>query len=261
MEPGKDLGDASSREPSATTHTGMQVAAGRGMTALPAFRPDALPGLGATGLRALAMPRPGRVLTLYAPLRPAFPRPRATAAAYRSVIADARAELRQAGVAEAEARDIGNQLAAVETDLRRFERPAAGLAVLHDRSSLRVYALPVVPARGVTIAETFALRPLLAAIRHNRRYFVLAMSANRGKGLHRVDDVAAAAAAGRIRRLWVRPDERMPGAIDPSSGTLVGGRKLEDVLDGLVTLVLRHGGEVLVADRIPSGDSLAAELH
>ena len=86
-------------------------------------------------------------------------------------------------------------------------------------------------------------------------------SAQRGKGLDRIDDVAAAAAAGRVHRLWVKPDERMPGAVDPSSGALLGGRAREDVFDGLVTLVLRHGGEVIVADGIPSGGPVAAELH
>jgi len=84
---------------------------------------------------------------------------------------------------------------------------------------------------------------------------------NRGKGLHRIDDVAAASAAGRVRRLWVKREERMPGAVDLTSGALVGGRAREDVLDGLVTLVLRHGGEVIVGDRIPSGTAVAAELH
>ena len=86
-------------------------------------------------------------------------------------------------------------------------------------------------------------------------------SVNRGKGLHRIDDVATAAAAGRVRRLLVTRDERMPGAVDPASGALVGGRPHEDVLDGIVSLVLRHGGEVIVGKRVPSGTTIAAELH
>jgi hypothetical protein len=86
-------------------------------------------------------------------------------------------------------------------------------------------------------------------------------SAQRGQGLDRSAAGAAAAAAGRVHRLWVKPDERMPGALDPSSGALLGGRAREDVFDALVTLVLRHGGEVIVADGIPSGGAVAAELH
>jgi Bacterial archaeo-eukaryotic release factor family 3 len=377
--------------------------------------PDPLPPPRATALRTLVTPRPGPVVTLYTPLLRTLPGPRAKAAAYQGAIADAEAELEQAGVSEAEAQDIRKQLAAVETDRRPFDRPVAGLAVLHDRTSLHVYGLPDEPAQSMTVAENFALRPLLAASRQNRRYYALALSTNRvalfrgdafglatvgaqgvparleqalgsertestlrlrgsltggrapavsyrpdsgreqrkldvarfyrqiaqaveaalegrrepivlvatqahhsglravlrlprlleegveispdhlspselhartwplveraiaaeearvaddyeqsvkrGKALHRIDDVAAAAAEGRIHRLWVKPDERMPGAIDPTSGELVGGREREDVFDGLVTLVLRHGGEVMVADRIPSGHSLAAELH
>jgi hypothetical protein len=384
------------------------------MKAPPPVQPDSLPPPRATALHALLTPRPGPVVTLYAPLLHTLPGPRVNATAYQDAIADAEAELEHAGVSVTEAQDIRKQLAAVETDLRRIERPAAGLAVLHDRSSLHVYGLPDEPAQSVTVAENFALRPLLAAIRGNRRYYALTLSNNRvalfrgdafglttvaaqgvpasleqalqsertesalrlrgslaggrapalyredsgrderkldvarfhrkiaraveaalagraepivlvatrahhsglravlrlprlleegveispdhlsrselhartwplveraiaaeeariaddyeqsvdrGKGLHRIDDVAVAAASGRIHRLWVKPEERLPGAIDPTSGALVGGHEREDVFDGLVTLVLRHGGEVLVADRIPSGDSLAAELH
>jgi hypothetical protein len=351
---------------------------GRMKAPLP-VRPDSLPAPGPNALRALVTPRAGPVVTLYAPLRSALSGARAKAA-YQGAVADAVAELEKAGVPEAEAQEIRSQLGSVETRLGRFERPAAGLAVFHDRSSLHAFPLQSMPAPSVTVAENFALRPLLAEIRRNRRFFVLALSANRialfrgdafglstigahgvpaslvepgfdvarfhrrvaraleaalagsarpivlvatrahhaglravlrlprllaagveispdhlssgelhartwplvncasaaeetrfadgyersvshGKGLHRIDEVAMAAAGGRIHRLWVRPHERMPGAIDPVSGALVGGGRREDVFDGLVTLVLRHGGEVLVADRIPSGDSLAAELH
>jgi hypothetical protein len=59
----------------------------------------------------------------------------------------------------------------------------------------------------------------------------------------------------------VKRDQRMPGAVDLGSGALVGGRAREDVLDGLVTLVLRHGGDVIVSDGVPSGSAVAAELH
>ena len=87
------------------------------------------------------------------------------------------------------------------------------------------------------------------------------MLPDRGKGLHRIDDVASAAAAGRVRRLWANRDERMAGAVDLATGALLGGRPDEDVIDGIVTLVLRHGGEVIVARRVPSGTTVAAELH
>ena len=89
------------------------------------------------------------------------------------------AGLEEAGLSAAEAQAFGKQLAAVETDLRRLDRPAAGVAVFRDRADLHVYGLPREPARCVVVAENFALRPLLAAVHHNRRHHVLALSTNR----------------------------------------------------------------------------------
>ena len=359
------------------------VAVWRHMKPPPRIQPDALPGLPTP--RSLATPQPGPVVTLYAPLLGALAAGRRKLATYRAAVAQAAAELAATGVPAAESQRIARQLATVETDLRRFRRPAAGLAVLHDRTRLQVYALPVPPAHSVTVAENFALRPLLAAIRRNRSHGVLALSSNRvalfrgdafglstvtahavpasleqggyeeheldlrrfhrkiaraietavegreepivliataarhsrlhaalrlpcllpegvelapdhlspselhalcwpiverslvaedarlaedyprcaqrGKGLHRIAEVAAAAAGGRVHRLWVKPDERMPGSVDPSSGALLAGRAREDVFDALVTLVLRHGGEVIVAGGIPSGGAVAAQLN
>lgn len=382
------------------------------MKARSRVQPDALPNPQA--LKELLIPRPGPVVSIYLPLLRTFSEARANAAAYEGAVGEAESALEDAGLSAAEAQGIRKQLVAVETDLRRLERPALGLAVFHDRACLHAFGLPEAPARSVTVAENLALRPLLDAIRRNRRHYVLALSANRvalfqgdafglaavsaqgvpasleealgseltqnelrvrgtqagagapmfyshdsgrderkldlerfhheiakaieealqgrpepivlvasqahhsglrsalrtarlldegvqtspdhlspaelharswpivgravaaedaklagdyersvnrGKGLHRIDDVAAAAAAGRVRRLWVRRDERMPGSIDAASGALLGGRSREDVLDGLVTLVLRHGGEVIVADGVPSGSPVAAELH
>ncbi len=365
-------------------------------------------------LRTLAAPRHGPLVSLYVPLQRSFPDARSNATAYEGAVTEAERRLEEAGLSAAEAQALGKQLAAVETDLRRLARPAAGVAVFRDRTDLHVYGLPREPARCVVVAENFALRPLLAAMQHNRRHHVIAVSTNRvalfegdalglepilaqgvpasledalgseltskelrvattqggagtpkyyshdsgrderkldlerfhlkiaraieaalhgrdepivlvatqahhsglravlrlpqllptgvhispdhlspselharswplvegaidaqndalareyersvnrGKGLHRVDDVATAAAAGRVRRLFVTRDERMPGAVDAASGALVGGRPREDVLDGIVSLVLRHGGEVIVGPRVPSGATIAAELH
>ena len=375
-------------------------------------QPGVLPEIGA--VRALARSRPGPLVTLYVPLLRSYPDARSNAAAYEGAVAEAERQLEEAGLSAAEAQAFGKQLAGVETDLRRLDRPAAGVAVFSDRAGLHVYGLQREPARAVVVAESFALRPLLAAVHRNRRHYVLALSTNRvalfegdslglepilaqgmpssledalgsevsakelrvsttqggagspkyfshdsgrderkldlerfhlklaraietalagregplvlvatqahhsglraalrlpqllpagvqispdhlspselhartwplmegasdaadetlageyersvnrGKGLHRIDDVAAAAAAGRVRRLWVTLDERVPGAIDLASGALIGGRPKQDVLDGIVTLVLRHGGEVIVGKRVPSGTTAAAELH
>jgi len=375
-------------------------------------QPGVLPEPGA--VRALAKSSPGPLVTLYVPLLRSFPDARSNAAAYEGAVGEAERRLEEAGLSAAEAQAFGKQLATVETDLRRLDRPAAGVAVFRDRAGLHVYGLQQEPARCVVVAENFALRPLLAAVHRNRRHHVLALSTNRvalfagdslglepilaqgvpasledalgselsakelrvattqggagspryfshdsgrderkldlerfhlklaraietalegregplvlvatqahhsgmraalrlpqllpagvqtspdhlsalelhartwplmegaidaqdetlageyersvhrGKGLNRIDDVAAAAAAGRVHRLWVTRDERVPGAVDLASGALVGGRPKEDVLDGIVTLVLRHGGDVIVGKRVPSGTTIAAELH
>jgi hypothetical protein len=378
----------------------------------PAVQPAALPD--PARLRALASLRPGPVVSIYAPLLRPVSGARAKAACYPSALADAEQQLLENGVASGEAERIRKQLASVETDLRRLERPAAGLAVFHDRIRLEAYALAVAPERSVTVANHFALRPLAAEIHRNRRHYVLALSTNRvalfrgdafgiatltahavpaclehalagepgenvpwargtrangrtcafhgddstneerklemerfhqkieraietalrgrqepivliatqtqhsvlrdalhlpgllpegvqlapshlssselhalcwpvverhvaaqdariadgyqrsvqrGKGVHRIDDLAAAAATGRVHRLWVKPDERVPGAVNPATGAVLGLRPHEDVIDSLVALVLRHGGELMVTNPIPSGGTVAAELH
>jgi hypothetical protein len=106
---------------------------------------------------------------------------------------------------------------------------------------------------------------------------------NHGKGLDLVDDIAQAALAGRVRRLWVEVDRRMPGRIDPETGAIqpsddrpevsraVGGfsassgtkRAEEDVLDALIAIVLERGGSALVVagSRMPVRSGLAAELR
>lgn len=375
-------------------------------------QPAALPEL--DGVRALARASGAPLVSLYLPLRRSLPVARSNPAALTGAVAEAEQRLAEAGIQTAEAQAIGKQLTAVETDLRRLERPAAGIAVFHDRSVLHAFRLPSEPALCVAVGGCFALRPLLAAVHRNRRHRVLALSAkrvalyegdafgltpiaapgvpasledalgselsekelrvattqggrdapkyfshdsgrderkldlarfhrtlaraleaalrdhdepvvlvatrahhaglrdaarlpqllaagveanpdhlspselhalawpvvenatleadatlareyeravNRGKGLHRIADVAVAAAAGRVRRLWVASDEQLSGSVDPASGALVGGRPGEDVIDGIVTLVLRHGGDVIVGERVPASSAVAAELR
>ncbi len=86
---------------------------------------------------------------------------------------------------------------------------------------------------------------------------------NQGKGRDLVDDVAAAAVAGRVRRLWLDAERRIAGRIDPQSGRTLEGAGDDDVLDALAELVLARGGEVIPvpAAALPSASGLAAELH
>ncbi len=86
---------------------------------------------------------------------------------------------------------------------------------------------------------------------------------NHGKGLDLVDDVAAAAVAGRVRRLWLDADRHIAGRIDRQSGRSLEAIGDDDVLDALAELVLARGGEVIpvAASALPSATGVAAELH
>ena len=87
---------------------------------------------------------------------------------------------------------------------------------------------------------------------------------NRGKGLDLLDDVVAAATAGRVRRLWLEARKRVPGGIDATTGRIVtAGSPDEDVLEALASIVLARSGEVIVAEpsRMPVTTGVAAELR
>lgn len=78
------------------------------------------------------------------------------------------------------------------------------------------------------------------------------------------DAVAQAAVAGRIRRLWVEEDARVPGHLDEMRARRVdAGDPDEDALDALVALVLRRAGEVHVVGpgETPTGGAFCAELR
>jgi len=86
---------------------------------------------------------------------------------------------------------------------------------------------------------------------------------NHGKGLDLIDDIAAAAVAGRVRRLWLDADRQIAGRIDRQSGRSLEGAGDDDVLDALAEIVLARGGEVIpvAASALPSATGVAAELH
>jgi len=78
------------------------------------------------------------------------------------------------------------------------------------------------------------------------------------------DAVAEAAVAGRIRRLWVDEDARVPGHLDEMRAHRVdAGDPEEDALDALVALVLQRAGEVHVVGPgvTPTGGAFCAELR
>jgi Bacterial archaeo-eukaryotic release factor family 3 len=79
-----------------------------------------------------------------------------------------------------------------------------------------------------------------------------------------VADIARAAVAGRVGTLLVDADKLVPGAIDHASGAVrfddLSHPKVDDLLDDLAELVLRKGGEVVVAPagRMPTESGAAA---
>lgn len=88
---------------------------------------------------------------------------------------------------------------------------------------------------------------------------------NAGKALDReFDAVAEAAIAGRVRRLWVERDARVPGRVDEMRAARADAADPdEDALDGLVSLVLARGGEVHVCDEggTPTGGAYCVQLR
>ncbi len=86
----------------------------------------------------------------------------------------------------------------------------------------------------------------------------------KGLGSDNLDDVARAAAAGRVGRLLIEADRVIAGHLDDSTGRIIAADldspHIDDVLDDLGELVLKMGGEVhvLPADRMPGSAGVAA---
>jgi hypothetical protein len=86
---------------------------------------------------------------------------------------------------------------------------------------------------------------------------------NAGKGLDLLDDIGAAAVAGRIRRLWLDGDRALFGQVDPTTGRILPSAQDDDVLEALAEIVLSRAGEVGIVDgrALPSESGAAAELR
>jgi hypothetical protein len=92
--------------------------------------------------------------------------------------------------------------------------------------------------------------------------FGAARSKNLGTG-----DVAQAArnaVAGRVATLLIDADKHVPGRIDPLTGAIefddLANPEVEDMLDDLGELVLKHGGQVVIVptSRMPTESGVAA---
>jgi hypothetical protein len=87
---------------------------------------------------------------------------------------------------------------------------------------------------------------------------------SRNLGSDDVSDIARAALAGRVGRLLVDADRDIPGKIDADTGAVrfaePGETDINDITNDLAELVLRNGGEVVVApsDKMPTKNGIAA---
>ncbi len=146
----------------------------------------------------------------------------------------------------------GVHLAALHDETRLPGLVAGGVAASPDRLSA-----PELHARAWPLVEA------AIAARERGGPSAYERARNLGKGVDALDDVAAAAAAGRVHRLWLDGERRFPGTIDDAGRVLASGAGDDDVLDQLAALVLRHRGEVHVVggDVLPRGAAAAAELR
>ena len=86
-------------------------------------------------------------------------------------------------------------------------------------------------------------------------------------GADLLDDVGAAAVAGRVKTLLIEADREIPGRIDPASGRAMPdglcNPEVDDMIDDIAEAVLRTRGEVVVvpAERMPVSTGVAAILR
>jgi hypothetical protein len=83
-------------------------------------------------------------------------------------------------------------------------------------------------------------------------------------GDHDLALVARSAVAGRVATLLIEADRHVPGRIDAATGRIefddLAHSQVDDLLDDLGELVLKHGGEVVIvpAERMPTRTGIAA---
>lgn len=94
--------------------------------------------------------------------------------------------------------------------------------------------------------------------RHQRETAELEALRGQGRTLDELSGIAAAAVAGRVRKLWIRRDERVPGLLDPALLEIVEDSS-EELLDSIALRALMNGAEVTLVDPscLPSSPACA----
>lgn len=86
-------------------------------------------------------------------------------------------------------------------------------------------------------------------------------------GADLLDDVGAAALAGRVKTLLIEADREIPGRLDPATGRAIPDAlcnpEVDDLIDDIAEAVLRARGDVVVvpAERMPVDTGVAAILR
>lgn len=167
-------------------------------------------------LRLLAEDREGPRVSLYLPLRPAFPEVIGNAVRYGHAIALAADRLSgEDGLSTCDVDAWSERLGEVETDVRRLEHPVEGIAVFLDRELFRAYLLTSPPRECVVVEECFALRDLIREVAIDRPYRLLALSMNR-----------VALFEGDAKGLRPRAVPGLPASLEDALGSQRVGREL-----------------------------------
>lgn len=115
-------------------------------------------------------------VSIYAPLHPAWPDSRTDRAGFDNQVREARQRLETLGVRPAEARAMLEPARDLAAGAAPALRRSRGLAVFAGPGGLRHHPLPFGVEPSVTVAERFAIRPLLPVLGAGSPFFVLALA-------------------------------------------------------------------------------------
>lgn len=139
-------------------------------------------------LRALAKVRGSAVVSLYLPTTPVTPHAGADALAFRNLVDEAVAKLRErAGTARGEVDAIAEQLEDLLDDVEFWATQAGGLGVITAADHQWTYRLPSAPEPAAHVSDRVHLLPLFAAAAESHDCHVLCLS----EGDVRLIDLAA----------------------------------------------------------------------
>ena len=97
---------------------------------------------------------------------------------FKNALKDAEAELQRRGTGEDEAEEYLKEAYQLVNNEEFWQHQSKGLGVFIGNGQLTTINLSTSPKMHVTVGDTFHLRPMIPALNHQYRYFVLALSGN-----------------------------------------------------------------------------------